>query len=134
MKRVKRFGKKGKISPQYVCPYRILSRFGKVAYELELPANLASLYPVFHVFLLKNCIGDSAVVVPLEDMEVKDNLSYKEIPIKILDRQIRRLRNKEVSLVKVLWWNQSVEGATWEAGEDMHTKYPHLFFTNSNSA
>ncbi|KAF3663931.1 putative U4/U6 small nuclear ribonucleoprotein Prp3-like [Capsicum annuum] len=54
-------------------------------------------------------------------------LFYKEVPVEILDRQIRRLRNKEVPLVNVQWWNQSIEGATWEAEADMHTKYPHLF-------
>ncbi|KAF3614249.1 putative U4/U6 small nuclear ribonucleoprotein Prp3-like [Capsicum annuum] len=62
------------------------------------------------------------------------NLSYEEIPVEILNHQVRRLRNKEVSLVKVLWRNQSVEGATWEAEADMQTKYPHLFSLNSDLA
>ncbi|PHT54216.1 Lignin-forming anionic peroxidase [Capsicum baccatum] len=65
MKGVKRFGKKGKLSPRYVGPFRILSCFGKVAYELKLPSNLASVHPVFHVSLLKKCIGAPAVVVPI---------------------------------------------------------------------
>ena len=96
MKGVKRFDKKGKLSPRYVGPFWILSRVGKVAYELELPADLSSVLPVFHVSLLKKCMDDSAVIVPLESKDVQNGLSYEEVPIDILDHQIRRLRNKEV--------------------------------------
>ncbi|WMV25779.1 hypothetical protein MTR67_019164 [Solanum verrucosum] len=115
MKGVMRFGKKGKLSPRYVGPYRILKRIVKVAYELELPADLAAVHPVFHISLLKKCVGDPASIVPLESVAVKDSLSYEDVPVEILDRQVRRLRNKEVASVKVLWRSQSVEGATWEA-------------------
>ena len=65
MKGVKRFDKKGKLSPRYVVPFKILNHLGKVAYELELPSDLASVYLVFHVSLLKNFIGDPSVVVPI---------------------------------------------------------------------
>jgi len=107
-----RFGKKRKLSPRYVGPYRILNRIGKVAYEIELPAELVAVHPVFHISLLKKCVGDPASVLPLESVVVKDSLSYEDVPVEILDRQVRRLRNKEVTSVKVLWSSQSVEGAT----------------------
>ncbi|KAF3679775.1 Inorganic pyrophosphatase 3 [Capsicum annuum] len=132
MKGVKRFDKKGKLSPRYVGPFRILSLFGKVAYELELLSDLALVHPVFHVSLLKKCIGDPAVVVPLESANIQNSLSYEEVLVEILDHQVRRIRNKEVPLVKVLWRNQSIERATWEAEADMRTKYPHLFSANSD--
>ncbi|WMV30032.1 hypothetical protein MTR67_023417 [Solanum verrucosum] len=74
MKGVMRFGKKGKLSPRYVGPYRILKRIGKVAYELGLPADLAAVHPVFHISLLKKCVGDPASIVPLESVAVKDSL------------------------------------------------------------
>ena len=64
----------------------------------------------------------------------QENLSFDEIPIEILDFSVRRLRNKEVPLVKVLWRNQSVKGATWEDKADMRFKYPHLFSANSDQA
>ncbi|WMV49625.1 hypothetical protein MTR67_043010 [Solanum verrucosum] len=96
MKGVMRFGKKGKLSPRYTVPYRISKRVGSVAYELELPQELAVVYP-------------------------------EEIPVQILDRQVRKLRTKEVASFKVLWRNQFVEEATWEADEDMKKRYPHLF-------
>ena len=73
-----------------------------MAYELELPAELAVVHPVFHISLLKKCVGDQASIVPLESVAVKDSISYKDVPVEILDRQVRRLRNKEVASVKVL--------------------------------
>ncbi|WMV25581.1 hypothetical protein MTR67_018966 [Solanum verrucosum] len=114
MKGVMRFGKKGKLRTRYIGPYRILKRIGKMAYELELRADLAAVYPIFHISMLKKCVGDPASVVPLESVAVKDSLSYEDVPVEILDRQVRRLRNKEVTSVKVLWRSQSEEGATWK--------------------
>ncbi|WMV41499.1 hypothetical protein MTR67_034884 [Solanum verrucosum] len=114
MKGVMRFGKKGKVSPRYVGPYRILKRIGKVAYELELPADLAAVHPVFHISLLKKCVGDPASIVPLESVAVKDSLSYEDVPVEILDRQVRRLRNKEVASVKVLW-RSHVFACSWNS-------------------
>lgn len=67
------------------------------------------------------------MVVRVESIEVKDSLSDEEIPVQTLDRQVRRLRNKEIASVKVLWRNQFIEEATWEAEEDMKARYPHLF-------
>ncbi|PHT54330.1 GPI-anchor transamidase [Capsicum baccatum] len=71
MKGVKRFGKKEKIGPRYASPYRILSHFEKVAYQLELPSDLASVHHVFHVSLLKKCIGDPGVIVSLEYVDYR---------------------------------------------------------------
>ena len=127
MKGVMRFGRKGKLSPRYVGPYEILQRVGEVAYELALPAELASVHPVFHVSMLKKCLGDPASILPVEGLGVGEDLSYEEIPVEILDRQVKRLRNKEIATVKVLWRNHLVEGATWEAEADMRSRYPHIF-------
>ncbi len=76
-------------------------------------------------------MGDPTSIVPLESVFVKDSLTYEEVPVEILDHQIRRLRNKEVALVKILWRSQSLEGATWEAEAAMKSKYPHLFPSDS---
>ena len=103
-----RFGKKGKLSPRYVAPYKILKRIGKMAYESELLIDLAVVHPVFYISLLKKYVGDPASIVPLQSVGVKDSLSYEDLPVKILDRQVRRLRNKEVASVKILWRSQSI--------------------------
>ncbi|WMV25256.1 hypothetical protein MTR67_018641 [Solanum verrucosum] len=129
MKGVMRFGKKEKLSPRYIGPYRISKRIGNVTYELELPQELAVVRPVFHISMLKKCMGNPSLIIPTEVIGIKDSLSYEEIPVQILDRQVRRLRTKEVASIKVLWRNQFVEEATWEAEEDMKKRYPHLFET-----
>ena len=122
-----RFGKKGKLSLRYIGPYRILKRVGSVAYEIELPNDLAKVHPVFHVSMLRKFIGDVDTIIPLEDVSIEDSLTYEEVPVEILDRQVKKLRNKEVASVKVLWRNQKVESATWEAEDDMKKRYPYLF-------
>ncbi|KAK4707065.1 hypothetical protein R3W88_033363 [Solanum pinnatisectum] len=108
MKGVMRFGKKGKLSPHFEGQYQIVRYVGKVAYELDLPNELASVHPIFHVSIFKKCVGDPTSIVPLEGLEVKENLSYEEVPIEILDRQVKKLGNKEVASMKVLWRNHLV--------------------------
>ncbi|WMV39425.1 hypothetical protein MTR67_032810 [Solanum verrucosum] len=102
MKRVMRFGKKGKLSLRYIGPYRIAKRIDNVAYELELPQELAAVHPVFHISMLKKCLGDPSLILLTESVRIKDNLSYEEIPVQILDHQVRKLRTKDVASVKVL--------------------------------
>ncbi|WMV41762.1 hypothetical protein MTR67_035147 [Solanum verrucosum] len=94
MKGVMRFGKKGKLSPRYSGPYRVSKRIGNIAYELELPQELAAVHPVFHISMLKKCMGDPSLTIPTEDIGIKDNLSYEDISVQILDRQLRKLRTK----------------------------------------
>ena len=76
-------------------------------------------------------MGDQVSIVPLDSVAVKDSFSYEEVPVEILDRQVRRLRNKEVASVKVLWRSQTVEGATSEAEAAIKAKYPYLFPSDS---
>ncbi|WMV33252.1 hypothetical protein MTR67_026637 [Solanum verrucosum] len=102
MKGVMRFGKKGKLSPRYVGLYKILKCVGKVAYELDLQNELAPVHLVFHVSMLKKCIGDLVSIIPLKGLGVDESLSDEEILVEILDRQVKRLRNKEGSSIKVL--------------------------------
>nr|XP_016484198.1 PREDICTED: uncharacterized protein LOC107804779 [Nicotiana tabacum] len=126
---VMRFGKKGKLSPRYVGLYKIILRIGRVAYELDLPSELGAVHPVFHVSMLRKCIGDPSCITPIEDIHIAEDLSYVEVPIVVLDRQVRKLRTKEVASVKVLWRNNNIEEMTWEAEEEMRKKYPYLFTT-----
>ena len=69
---------------------------------MKFPTELASVHPIFPVCLLKKCIGDPESILPIEGFGVKDNLSYEEVPVQILDRQVKKLRNKKVASVKVL--------------------------------
>ena len=76
MKGMMRFGKKGKLSLRYVGPYEILQSVGVVAYELVLPAQLASFHPVLHVSMSKMCLGYPALILPVEGLGVEEHLSY----------------------------------------------------------
>ncbi|XP_060170509.1 uncharacterized protein LOC132601446 [Lycium barbarum] len=100
---------------------------GQVAYELELPKYLAVVHPVFHVSILRKFIGDPSLVVSADTIMVKDGFTYEKIPIAILDRQVCKLRTKEVASITVLWRSQKVEEATCEAEEDIKSRYPNLF-------
>ncbi|XP_070009804.1 uncharacterized protein [Nicotiana sylvestris] len=122
-----RFGKNGKLSPRYVRLYGIIQRIGQVAYKLELPPKMSLVHPVFHVSMLKKVVEDPFAIMPIEAIEVNKELSYEEILVAILDRQVLKLKNKEIASIKVLWRNQQVEEATWDAEEEMRKKYPHLF-------
>ncbi|XP_070042752.1 uncharacterized protein [Nicotiana tomentosiformis] len=127
MKGIMRFGKNGKLSPRYIGPYKIIRKVGHVAYELDLSSDLESEHPVFYVSMLRQCIGDPSRIFPFDDVQVTEQLSYEEAPIAILDRQVQRLRTKDVALTKVLWRNNNVEEMTWEAEEDIKSRYPLLF-------
>jgi hypothetical protein len=78
-----RFKVKGKLSPRYIGPFRILERKGEVAYELELPARLSDVHNVFHISQLKKCLRVPEEQLPLEELDVQDDLTYREHPIKI---------------------------------------------------
>ncbi|CAM8890537.1 unnamed protein product [Rhodiola kirilowii] len=127
MKGVMRFGKKGKLSPRYIGPFEILERVGNVAYRLAFPPTLFGVHPVFHISMLRKYMPDPSHVLEYERLQMDDTLSYDEQPVEILDRQVKRLRNKEVSSVKVLWRNHTEAEATWESEKDMKSRYPHLF-------
>ncbi|XP_070010160.1 uncharacterized protein [Nicotiana sylvestris] len=127
MKGTMQFGRKEKLSPRYVRPYRIIQRIGQVANKLELPPEMSLVHPVFHVSMLRKVVGDPSTIMPVETIEVNEELSYEEVPVAMLDRQVQKLINREIASVKVLWRNQQVEEATWEAEDEMKKKYPRLF-------
>ena len=93
---------------------------------MKLSSELASVYPVFHVSMLKMFMGDPESKLPIESLCVKDNLPYQNVLVPILDRHVK-LRDIEVVPVKALWKNHLVKGTTLEAENDMNSCYPHLF-------
>ena len=88
-KGVIRFRKRGKLGPRFVGPFKVIARVGKVAYRLELPAELSMIHDTFHVSQLRKCIADETSIVPLEDVTIDEGLNYVEKPIAILDRKTR---------------------------------------------
>ncbi|XP_038902325.1 uncharacterized protein LOC120088961 [Benincasa hispida] len=125
--KVLRFGKRGKLNPRSIGPFEILERVGPVAYRLALPPFLSAVHNVFHVSMLRKYVANSSHVVDYEPLHLNENLSYEEEPIRILAREVKVLRNKEIALVKVLWQNHQFEEAMWERQDDMRMHYPELF-------
>ena len=131
-RKVLRFGKKGKLSPRFIGPYEVLERIGPVAYRLALPPELAKLHDVFHVSMLRKYRSDESHILPVQEIQVQEDLSYNEEPKTILDREVKQLRKKQVPLVKVLWQHHGREEATWEPEVTMRVQYPQLFDSGMN--
>ncbi|KAK1435339.1 hypothetical protein QVD17_01100 [Tagetes erecta] len=127
-KGVIRFRKRGKLSPRFIGPFKIIARVGNVAYRLELPEELTGIHNTFHVSYLRKCLADETSYVPLNDIEVDDKLNYVEEPVRIIDRKVKQLRNKVINQVKVQWKHRKGSDATWESEDEMRNYYPHLFY------
>ena len=89
-----RFGKSGKLSPRYVGPFEILKRVVAVAYQLALPPTLTSAHDVFHVSMLKKYVSDASHKIDFKDLEIQEDMSYIEKPLKIFDTKVKVLRTK----------------------------------------
>jgi hypothetical protein len=126
MRGVKRFNRKGKLAPRYVGPFKILERRGEVAYQLELPESLAGVHDVFHVSQLKKCLRVPEEQIPLEELTVKENLTYEEYPVKILETAERVTRSRVIKICKVQRSRYSEAETTWEREEDLRKAYPQL--------
>ena len=101
MKGVMRFGKRGKLTPRYIGSFEILNRISNVSYRLALPPNLNHVHPVFHISVLRKYIPYPSHALPVQEVIIGEDLSYEEKPIAVLDRQTRKLRNKEILMIKV---------------------------------
>ncbi|GJR82908.1 putative reverse transcriptase domain-containing protein [Tanacetum coccineum] len=91
-KGVTRFGKRGKLNPRYIGPFKILAKVGMVAYRLELPEHLSRVYSTFHVSNLKKCFSDEPLAIPFNEIQIDDKLNFIEELIKIMDREVKRLK------------------------------------------
>ncbi|GJR81786.1 putative reverse transcriptase domain-containing protein [Tanacetum coccineum] len=100
-KGVVHFGKRGKLNPRYVGPFKVLEKVGEVAYKLELPEELSRVHNTFHVSNLKKCYADEPLAIPLDGLHFDDKLQFVEEPIEIVDREVKQLKRSRIPLVKV---------------------------------
>ncbi|GJX50032.1 putative reverse transcriptase domain-containing protein [Tanacetum coccineum] len=101
-----------------------------VAYRLELPEKLSRVHSTFHVSKLKKCMAEEPLAIPLDEIQVDDKLHFIEEPVEIMDREVKRLKQSRIPIVKVRWNSRRGPEFTWEREDQMQKKYPHLF-TNS---
>nr|GFA27715.1 putative reverse transcriptase domain-containing protein [Tanacetum cinerariifolium] len=121
------FGKRGKLNPRYVRPFKVLEEIGKIAYKLEFPKELSRVHNTFRVSNLKKCHADEPLAVPLDRLHFDDKLYFVEEPVEIVDREVKRLKLSQIPLVKVRWNSKRGPEFTWEREEQFRKKYRHLF-------
>ena len=95
-----------------------------MAYKLRLPQELQNVHDTFHVSNLKKCLSDESLVIPLEEIQVNPNLNFVEEPVEIMDREIKKLKQSRIPIVKVRWNARRGPEFTWEREDQMKLKYP----------
>ncbi|GJT17983.1 hypothetical protein Tco_0876689 [Tanacetum coccineum] len=126
-KAVIRFGKRGKLNPRYIGPFKVLDKVETIAYRLKLQQQLSKVHNTFHVSNLKKCLSDESLVIPLDEIQIDDKLHFMEEPVEIVDRQVKRLKQNNIPIVKVRWNSRRGLEFTWECKDQFRSKYLHLF-------
>ncbi|GJU47039.1 putative reverse transcriptase domain-containing protein [Tanacetum coccineum] len=121
------FGKRGKPNPRYIGPFKIIDKLGTLAYRLKLLEQLSRVHSTFHVLNLKKCMVDEPLAIPLDEIQIDDKLHFIKEPVEIMDREVKRLKQSRIPIVKVCWNSRRGPEFTWEREDQMKKKYPHLF-------
>ncbi|GKA24802.1 hypothetical protein Tco_0710835 [Tanacetum coccineum] len=102
-KGVIRFVKRGKLNPRYIGPFKVLAKVGTVDYRLRLLQQLSKVHSTFHVSNLKKCLSDESLVILLDEIHIDDKLHFIEEPVEIIDREVKRLKQSRIPIIKVRW-------------------------------
>jgi hypothetical protein len=127
------FKVRGKLAQRFIRPFKILEKRGEVAYQLELPPQLSDVHDVFHVSQLKKCLRVPEEQLPMVDLDAKEDLSYQDYPVKILETSERVTWNKRIKICNVQWSHHTEEEATWEKEEELKAEFPSFFSDPSQS-
>jgi hypothetical protein len=132
LKGMQRFQVKGKLAPRYIGPFKILDRRGEVSYQLEMPPELSEVHDVFHVSLLRKCLEvpekpEIFKNIDHRSVDINKDLTYREMPIRILEEAYRTTRTRSIKFLKVQWSNHTEEEATWEREDYLQKEFPNLF-------
>ena len=129
LRHVVRFGRRGKLAPRFIGPFRILERIGSLAYRMELLEKFAGIHNVFHVSHLRRYLHDPSLIIQpssLDSLDIEPDLTIERKPLRIVDQGTKQLRRKSVRLVKVQW-STDERDCTWETEESIRASNPELF-------
>jgi hypothetical protein len=131
LKGMKHFHVKGKLAPRYIGPYKILERRGGMSYKLELPPKLSEFHDVFHVSQLRKCLQvpnkpETFKEIDQATIDLNHNLTYRERPIQILEKDVRLTQRRKINMYKVKWSNHTENEATWEREDYLQQEFPEL--------
>ncbi|GJX00873.1 putative reverse transcriptase domain-containing protein [Tanacetum coccineum] len=133
-KGVIRFGKRGKLNPRYIEPFKILPKLRMVAYRLELLDQLSHFHSTFHISKLKKCLSDEPLTIPLDGIHIDDKLNFIKEPVEIMDREVKHLKQSRIPIVKVLWNSRRGPEFNWEREDQIQKNYPHMFATPASTS
>ncbi|GJZ95591.1 hypothetical protein Tco_0667925 [Tanacetum coccineum] len=119
-----RFGKRGKLNPRYIGPFKNLKRVGPVAYTLEIPEELSNVHSTFHVYNLNKCLSDESLVILMKELRLDDKLYFVEEPIEIKDREVKQLRQSRIHIVKMIVFTKLITH---------HLQSKHKFYPRPDS-
>ncbi|GKC88541.1 hypothetical protein Tco_1149190, partial [Tanacetum coccineum] len=117
----------GDLNPCYIGPFKTLAKVRTLAYRIELPKQLSRVHSTFHVSNLKKCFVDEPLAILLDEIQIDDKLNFIEEPVEIMDREVKRLKQRRILIVKVHWNLRRGSEFTWEREDQMKKKYPSSF-------
>ncbi|GKF02136.1 putative reverse transcriptase domain-containing protein, partial [Tanacetum coccineum] len=125
--RQKRYADRRRKPIEFEVGDKILAKVVALAYRLELPEQLSRVHSTFHVSNLKKCFVDEPLAIPLDEIQIDDKLNFIEEPVEIIDREVKRLKQSRIPIMKVPWNSRRGPEFTWEREDQMKKKYPHFF-------
>nr|GEV89844.1 putative reverse transcriptase domain-containing protein [Tanacetum cinerariifolium] len=122
-----------KLNPRYIGPFKVLAKVGMVAYRLKLPKQLSIVHSTFHVSNLKKCLSDEPLAISLDEVHIDDKLRFVKEPVEVIDREVKRLKQSHIPIIKVQWNSRRGPEFTWEREDQFRKKYRQLFTANAPS-
>nr|GEV32381.1 putative reverse transcriptase domain-containing protein [Tanacetum cinerariifolium] len=122
-----RFGKRGKLNPRYIGPFKILAKVRMITYRLEPLEQLSRVHSTFYVSNLEKCLSEETLAIPLNEIQINVKLHFIKEPVKIRDRVVKSLKQIRIPIMKVRWNSRRGPEFTREREDQFQKKYMYLF-------